>query len=79
MKTVTASDANRQFSAILRKVAQGHSIVITSRGKAVATMSPMTQTQDKKRQLAKTQLLKRLKKQPVSGQVRTWTRDGLYD
>jgi prevent-host-death family protein len=79
MKTVTASDANRQFSVLLRQVAQGESVVITSRGKAVATMSPLTQTQDLKRQAAKAQLLKRLKKQPASGQARTWTRDELYD
>ncbi len=79
MKTVTASDANRQFSVLLRQVAQGHSVVITSRGKAVATMSPLTQTQDLKRQAAKAELLKRLSKQSASGKVRKWTRDELYD
>ena len=32
MKTVTASEANRQFSAVLRRVAQGERITVTSRG-----------------------------------------------
>jgi prevent-host-death family protein len=79
MKTVTASDANRQFSVLLRQVVQGQSVVITSRGKAVATMSPLTQTQDLKREAAKAELLKRLHKQPASGKARNWTRDELYD
>lgn len=79
MKTVTASDANRQFSVLLRQVAQGQSVVITSRGKPVATMSPLTQVQDLKRKAAKAELLKRLSRQPASGKTRNWTRDELYD
>jgi prevent-host-death family protein len=79
MKTVTASDANRQFSSLLRQVTQGQSVVITSRGKAVATMSPLATAQDLQHQAARADLLKRLRKQAVSGRARNWTRDELYD
>ena len=36
MKTVTAAEANRQFSTGLREVAHGESVLVTSRGKPVA-------------------------------------------
>lgn len=79
MKSVTAADANRQFSALLRRVAQGEQIVITTRGKPVATLAPLVATQDRVRDAAKARLLARLKTQPISGVARTWTRDELYD
>ena len=46
MKTVTAADANRQFSALLRRVTQGEQIVITTRGKPVATLAPLAPVRD---------------------------------
>ena len=79
MKTVTAADANRQFSALLRRVTQGEQIVITTRGKPVATLAPLTPVRDKAREAARARLLKRLQSQPTSGTQRTWTRDELYD
>ncbi len=36
--TVTATEANRRFSALLREVAAGRTVLITSRGKVVARM-----------------------------------------
>ena len=48
MKIVTAAEANRQFSAVLREVAQGESVLVTSRGKPVATIMPARQTTDGK-------------------------------
>ena len=38
--TVTATEANRRFSALLREVAAGRTVVITSRGRAVARLEP---------------------------------------
>lgn len=79
MKSVTAADANRQFSALLRRVAQGEQIVITTRGKPVATLAPLVATHDRVRDAAKARLLERLKAQAISGVARNWTRDELYD
>lgn len=79
MKTVTAADANRQFSALLRRVTQGEQVVITTRGKPVATLAPLVPTRDTAREAARSRLLERLKSQPNSGMRRNWTRDELYD
>ena len=42
MRTVTAADANRQFSSVLREVSQGETFTVVSRGRPVATISPTT-------------------------------------
>ena len=79
MKTVTAAEANRQFSTVLREVAAGQSVLVTSRGKAVATISPARRTEDRVRERAKKRLLARLRAIPPRGATRDWTRDELYD
>lgn len=76
MKTVTAADANRHFSSVLRDVASGHVVTVLSRGKPVATIGPIM-AKDDQRQAAKNSLLERLNRQPASGQ-RDWSRDDLY-
>jgi prevent-host-death family protein len=40
-KAVSAADANRKFSKLLRGVREGHSYVVTSHGKAVAKIVPI--------------------------------------
>ncbi|MGH6912754.1 MAG: type II toxin-antitoxin system Phd/YefM family antitoxin, partial [Geminicoccales bacterium] len=40
MKTVSAREANQQFSRLLGEVAAGEEVVITHRGKPVATILP---------------------------------------
>ena len=77
MKTVTAANANRHFSRIIREVAQGEAFVITSRGQPVATIGPVLKN-SAERQRSKTALLARLRKQNVTG-IRPWTRDELYE
>lgn len=79
MKTVTAAEANRQFSAVLREVARGRSVLITSRGKPVATIAPATRAVDAARALAKSKLFERLQATPPSGIARDWSRDDLYE
>lgn len=78
MKTITASEANRQFSAVLREVAEGHSVLVTSRGKPVATIQPVRQRSRSTVSAAKRRLLEHLDAMPVRG-TRNWTRDELYD
>lgn len=77
MATVSASDANRNFSALLRDVAQGRSYTVLSRGKPVATLGPV-QDDAKARKAARKTLLARLHAQPATG-TRGWSRDELYE
>lgn len=77
MKTISAADANRHFSRVLREVAQGELVTVVSRGRPVATIAPVRGS-GRERQAAKHMLLERLRSQPAAG-ARTWTRDELYD
>ena len=77
VKTVSAAEANRQFSALLRTVARGVSVVVTSRGRPVARLVPVSGEHDTRR-AGRQALLARLAAQPVRGK-RTWTREDLYD
>ena len=76
MKTISAREANRHFSNLLREVSSGEVITILSRGKPVATISPASIDRPQKN-AARLRLLKRLEKQNVSGS-RNWARDELY-
>lgn len=78
MKAVTSTEANRGFSQLLREVTQGETVQITSRGRAVALLSPVDLRAQLRRQAAKASLLQRLVAQPVAG-LRDWARDELYD
>ena len=77
MRNISATEANRHFSTLLREVAEGESVVVTSRGRAVATVIPAV-SETPQRDAARERLLARLKQQQVIG-VREWTRDELYD
>jgi prevent-host-death family protein len=77
MKTVTAAEANRRFSAVLREVSQGQEMTIVSRGKPVATIGPV-KTDSVDRRVGKKNLINRLKKSDISGS-RNWTRNELYE
>lgn len=77
MKIVSAAEANRRFSALLRQVARGEDVLVTSRGRPVARMVPAS-AGGSARAAGRTALLERLQKQPVRGE-RSWTRESLYD
>ena len=77
MRTVTAADANRQFSSVLREVSQGETFTVVSRGRPVATISP-TSAHNAQRSAAKTCLLARLCTQGRTGAC-NWSRDDLYE
>jgi prevent-host-death family protein len=76
MKTINASEANRRFSWLLRKVARGEVYTVVSRGKPVASIAPAGEDVSQRRE-AKADLLERLNRQAVTGE-RDWTRDELY-
>jgi prevent-host-death family protein len=46
MGLVSASEANRSFSFLLRQVAQGETFTVLSRGRPIATISPHSQTME---------------------------------
>ncbi|HUI81996.1 MAG TPA: type II toxin-antitoxin system prevent-host-death family antitoxin [Bryobacteraceae bacterium] len=76
-KAVSAADANRRFSEILRTVKTGRSVVVTSHGKPVARISPAS-GDDRVAEGARTALFARLRRERAVNAGR-WTRDELYD
>lgn len=78
MITMSAADAKRSFSKLLREVAKGESVTMFSHGRPIATLSPARE-QSRDKQQSRTALLKRLSLEPITDQQRTWTRDELYD
>ncbi|HMO45590.1 MAG TPA: type II toxin-antitoxin system prevent-host-death family antitoxin [Rubrivivax sp.] len=79
MKTVTAAQASRRFPAVLRAVAQGERVTVTSRGRPVATIEPIrARTSVVRAGAAKRRLLARLAGQPAAG-VCDGSPDPLYD
>jgi prevent-host-death family protein len=77
MKTVSASDANRRFSALLREVRDGIEITVTSHGKPVARITP-AKAAHRGREAARERLTERLDRQGATGR-RTWSREELYE
>lgn len=76
-EAVSAADANRRFSLLLRGVREGRSYVVTSHGKPIARLIPAGKHDDVASS-ARLALLSRLEKQPVIT-VGRWTRDELYE
>jgi len=74
---VSAAEANRNFSQLLRKVREGHSVVVTSHGKPIAKLIPIEPDVEARRR-AKIELLARLDSQSVQ-HIGSWTREELYD
>jgi len=76
-KIISAADANRKFSQVLRCVREGQSYVVTSHGRPVARILPVDSIY-REREAARAALLQRLRHQPVID-IGPWTRDELYD
>jgi prevent-host-death family protein len=77
MKTITAANANRGFSKLLREVSKGEEVTILSRGTPVAKITSV-HSEALQRKAMKNLLVSRLKAQGVTGS-RNWTRDELYN
>lgn len=76
-QSISAAEANRAFSRILRDVRAGRTYVVTAHGEPVARIVPWHDP-DATRQAARQCLLQRLKAQPA-GSAERWTRDELYE
>lgn len=75
---VSASEANRSFSSLLRQVAKGQRFTVLSHGRPVATLAPAGDVSSGARSAARQALLTRLNSQAASGEPRSWSRDDLY-
>jgi prevent-host-death family protein len=75
-KAVSAADANRRFSELLRTVKKGGSVVVTSHGKPVARITPVED--ERTAEGARSALFARLRSERAVNAGR-WTRDELYD
>ena len=77
-KAVSAAEANRHFSQLLREVRDGGTYVITSHGKPVAKLAPYD-ADHAARMKARAALFRRLRTQPATRPIGRWTRDELYE
>jgi prevent-host-death family protein len=73
---ISAADANRRFSELLRSVRLGQSYIVRFRGKPVARIAPIEVSVDMTGK-ASAILLKRLRLQR-SMKITSWKRDELY-
>jgi prevent-host-death family protein len=76
-QSISAADANRNFSMLLRGVRDGQSYVVTSHGKPIARIIPADEP-DTAAEGARLALLTRLRNQPAID-VGRWTRDEIYE
>jgi prevent-host-death family protein len=76
-KAVSAADANRRFSELLRSVKRGDSVLVTSHGTPVARIVPAAE-HARTHRAARSTLLARLRRERVVT-IGRWTRDELYE
>jgi prevent-host-death family protein len=76
-KAISAADANRKFSQLLRDVREGQSYVVTSHGRAVARIAPVKEPEVGMAS-ARTSLLRRLRSERTI-KIGRWNRDELYE
>jgi prevent-host-death family protein len=78
--TITAAEANRNFSRLLRGVREGQSYVVTAHGRRIAKLVPADDdAATTARKAAFEALMQRLDSQPAEDTPRSWTRDELYE
>ena len=74
---ISAADANREFSSVLREVRNGRTYTVTSHGRPVARIVPVSDADITRRQ-ARRSLLARLESTRPRA-IGPWTRDELYE
>ncbi|MFZ0294828.1 MAG: type II toxin-antitoxin system prevent-host-death family antitoxin [Candidatus Sulfotelmatobacter sp.] len=78
-KAISAADANRKFSQVLREVREGRSYVVTSHGRPIARIAPVqTAAERSTAASARNILVARLRREPIVN-IGSWTRDELYE
>lgn len=79
MRTVSAREANQQFSKILDAAVEGEEIVITRHGQPVAKLVPCPAPARPDREERRRAAIEWLRSGPLPGPAPEWTRDELYD
>jgi prevent-host-death family protein len=78
-KNISAAEANRKFSRLLKEVKVGKSYTVTNHGEPVARIVPIQDAEEKKRRdKGWKELLERLKSQPAMNSG-SWSRDEAYE
>ena len=80
-KIVSAADANRKFSELLRGVRKGRSYLVTSHGEPIARIVP-AESSSRVSNRALAVLVARLESQPAAKGAKArikWTREELYE
>lgn len=80
--TISAAEANRGFSRLLRGVREGRSYIVTAHGRAVARVVPAdgdeASEHRRQRSAALRALIERVRTNPAV-EIGPWTRDELYE
>ena len=76
-QSVSAAEANRKFSELLSGIRKGHSYVVTTHGKPIAKIIPITSF-DTASQKARDILLTRLRSERIKT-IGRWKRDELHE
>lgn len=78
-ETVSATEANRNFSEVLRRVRGGHTVTVTLHGDPVADIVPRKDSRSaEERQRDHLEFMAYLRTLPARS-IGPWTRDELYD
>jgi prevent-host-death family protein len=80
MRSISAREANQAFSRILGDAEAGEEVVITRRGKPVATLGPYREpAQTPEREAAVQRALALLRDAKPTGRARRFTRDEMHE
>ena len=80
ISSVTATEANRSFSKLLRAVERGEKVEITSHGRKIAVLSPAElEGPSREQRLAALEKLKKRWAEQTPITVGPWTREELYE
>ena len=75
---ISAAEANRGFSRLLREVREGATYVVTAHGRPVARVVPYDTVSPEDRTAAREALFARLRSQPAMD-IGPWTREELHE
>lgn len=81
MRTVSAREANQQFSKLLEAAVLGEEVTITRRGVPVAKLVPIgeARTEAVDAEARRRAAIEWLRSGPLPGKAPSWTRDELYE
>lgn len=79
MRLITATEANRDFSKLLERVADGEAVGITKHGRMIATLSPAQGTLKDREEAKRLHIAELRARKPFAHVTSRGTRYELYD